>query len=88
MLGHVRKTCLSKLRSNKLIINTLFLALTDTNSTCSPNGTVQLVGGTEMEGRVEYCYNGKWTPICSSFHDEEATVVCKQLGYAPYGGTG
>ena len=61
--------------------------MTDTNSTCLSNGTVQLVDGTaENEGRAEYCYNGQWTPLCSSFDDEEATVICKQLGYAPYGG--
>ena len=58
----------------------------DTFSNCSANGAVQLANGTEREGRVEYCYNGQWTSICDSFYDKEATVVCKQLGYAPYGG--
>ena len=35
---------------------------------------------------MEYCYDGQWTSICGNFHDEEASVVCKTLGFAPYGG--
>ena len=46
-----------------------------------------MVGGASSnEGKLEYCYYGAWSPICSSFHDEEATVACKQLGFTnlPY----
>ena len=50
------------------------------------NGEIRLVGGESSdEGRLEICYNDIWTPVCVTyFHDEEAAVACKQLGYTHY----
>ena len=50
------------------------------------HGNVRLTGGeTSNEGIAEMCYNGIWTPVCSSHTgDEEASVICKQLGYTQY----
>ena len=46
------------------------------------DGSVRLVGGeTHREGRLEYCYHGAWSQFCNTFHIEEATVACKQLGF-------
>ena len=53
---------------------------------CS-NGTIRLAGsGYTTMGRVELCINGEWGTICiNSFDDNDATVVCRQLGYSTYG---
>ena len=54
---------------------------------CNKSGTVQL-RGSPTQGRVEVCDNGSWGTLCTDFWDyTEASVVCKQLGYSPYGMT-
>ena len=46
---------------------------------------VRLVGGsTSNRGRVEVYYSGQWRRVCgtsSSFATDEATTVCRDLGY-------
>lgn len=40
----------------------------------------------EALGQVEVCLNGVWSCICGSeWTNEEATVACRQLGYASSG---
>ena len=53
-------------------------------------GTVQLVNGstsdTGIEGRVEVCANQTWSTVLgSNWGDEEAMVVCRELGYSDLG---
>ena len=50
---------------------------------CS-NGDLQLVGGSsQYEGRVEICTDYQWGTVCDDNWDNtDATVVCRQLGYA------
>lgn len=37
-------------------------------------------------GWVQVCVNGVWGGICGEFfNDEDAIVVCRQLGYTPIG---
>lgn len=41
---------------------------------------------TKLMGHVEVCINGSWGSICSDhFDDSDAKVVCRQLGYSPFG---
>ena len=52
---------------------------------CS-HGEIRLIGG-YYYGRIEVCFGGIWSKICGDiFWDHrEATVVCQQLGFSPYG---
>ena len=51
------------------------------------HGEVRLGGSSyHTIGRVDVCINGTWGTICStSFTDNDASVVCSDLGYIPYG---
>ena len=51
------------------------------------DGTVRLRGSSSPRiGRVEVCINGTWGTVCSrSWNYRSVSVVCRQLGFSPYG---
>ena len=54
---------------------------------CTTPGSVRLVDGPDVYGgRVEVCVGGLWGTVCQGFWSlEDATVVCRQLGYSEIG---
>ena len=53
---------------------------------CS-HGEVRLVGTYSYYGHLELCFGGIWRIVCGDSHwdNREASVVCRQLGFSPYG---
>jgi deleted-in-malignant-brain-tumors protein 1 len=56
------------------------------NCPCT-EGEVRLVDGIVLHrGRAEFCVNRRWLNLCSfSWDDNDASVVCRQLGYSSEG---
>ncbi len=49
------------------------------------DGAIRLVGGvTQYDGLIEVCVNKAWGTVCgypgAGWGDEEAKIVCRQLG--------
>lgn len=51
------------------------------------SGEIRLSGSNfDRHGRVEVCLNGNWGTICNNSVDNtDTSVICRQLGFSPYG---
>lgn len=58
----------------------MFLFYYFTGTACT-NGALRLVNGTiPSEGRVEYCFEGEWAPVCG-LSAVPASLMCKAMGF-------
>ena len=78
------KVILSELQNLNFLIkssNNIIIAVPCTT------GELRLAGGNiPNEGRVQICINNVWGTVCDdSWSINDATVVCRQLGYSTEG---
>ena len=62
------------------------VAITTPYADCT-YGALRLVGGANVrDGRVEICINNAWGTVCNNlFDDEDARVVCTEMGFSEEG---
>ena len=82
---HIAHSASTKYRI--VVVLTISSSTVFINAVGCANGAVQLVGGSsQYEGRVEVCLYNQWGTVSDDGWDsDDATTVCRQLGYSSSG---
>lgn len=75
------------MHENSYFTSSFNLSVFVPSAACS-HGDIRLRGDGHYVsfGRVEVCVNGVWGTVCDKdWTNTEASIVCTQLGYSPYG---
>ena len=73
-----------------VVMESILLAIpsvSTVNAQSCEDGDIRLSdGASHFEGRVEICLDNVWGTVCDDFWDDnDAKVVCRQLGFSPEG---
>lgn len=72
--------CYSPIIGKELLIVETVVQFRLLGTACT-DGDVRLVGGSDSsEGRIEYCYESNWYPVCS-LTSYAASLMCQHLGF-------
>ena len=73
------------MKSNDRILSHIYIIFVNVMIYIGPctNGEIRLEGANyDNEGRVQICFNNVWGTVCdSTWGLDEASVVCRQLGF-------
>ena len=86
---YLTETVILSLESSVSVCDTCtILFLIFSNLAFCDYGSIRLTGSDPLQGHVGVCINGTWGSLCSDYwHNSDASVVCRQLGFNPEGKT-
>ena len=84
MYNYVRMYTYTRMHNACVLYTTLYtLTACDDWDLRLVNGSTQVNNPQPQEGRVEICFNNTYGSIChNQWNDNDAEVVCRQLGYS------
>ena len=71
-----------------MCVHVTLLSRNSSSSVCATGDIRLAAGGSDLEGRVEVCYQSQWGTVCDdNWGTTDASVACRQLGFSATGNT-